>query len=44
MNIYSNLHADICMSNLILILANFGPENWSWVPGIGPGIYSFPHF
>ena len=44
MNIYSYFHADICMSNIILILANFGPENWSRVPDICPGFYSFPYF
>ena len=25
------------------MLANFGPENWFRVSGIGPGFYSFPH-
>ena len=43
MNICSNFHADIRMLNMILMLANFGPKNWFWVPGIGPGFYSFPH-
>ena len=37
MNICSNFHADICMLNIILMLANFGPENWYGVLGIGPG-------
>ena len=42
MNICSNFHVDICMLNKILMLANFGPENWSRILGIGPGFYSFP--
>ena len=41
MNICTNFHADIFMLNIILKLANFGPENWSRVPGIGLGFYSF---
>ena len=38
----SNIHDDICMLNIVLMLANFGSENWSRIPGIGPGFYSFP--
>ena len=41
MNTCTNFHADICVLNIILKLANFGPENWSRVPGIDPGFYSF---
>ena len=35
MNMCSNFRSDICMLNIILMLVNFGPENWSRVPGVG---------
>ena len=28
-NQHSNFQADICMLNIILMLANFGPKSWS---------------
>ena len=36
MNICYNFYADICMLIIILMLANFGHDNWSWVPGVVP--------
>ena len=36
MNICSNFHADICMLNIILMLANFGPRFGPGSHALGP--------
>ena len=42
MNVCSNFYAYMCMLNIILMLVNFGSENWSQAQGVGPDFYTFP--
>ena len=42
MNVCSNFYAYMGMLNIILMLVNFGSENWSRAQGVGPDFYTFP--